>query len=71
MTRETLTEEKRELQFMLLDIISELEQVMVCQLEITDIIPISRGLKVVYTVATDRVRQWSRTIKYSVLANYD
>lgn len=69
MTQRTLTEEKKELYLKLLDIIAELEQVDVYKIDIAEIIPIGKGLKVVYTVATDRVRQWSRTIKYSDLAN--
>lgn len=69
MKEKRLTEEKEDLMIILLDIISSLEQVMVCQIDITNVIPISRGLKVVYTVATDRVRQWSRVINYSTLAN--
>lgn len=69
MTQRTLTEEKEDLIVKLSDIISRLEKVKIYQIDITDIIPTIRGLKVVYNVATDRVRQWSRTIKYSDLAN--
>lgn len=69
MTRDKLNEEKRELQFKLLDIIAELERVRGYQVAIKDIIPVLKGLKVVYSIATDRVRYWSRIIKYSDLAN--
>lgn len=69
MTQRTLTEEKKELHFKLLEIIAKLEQVKVYKLGIVNIIPIGKGLKVVYTVTRDRVIQWSRTIKYSDLAN--
>lgn len=69
MKQKTLTEEKEELKVKLLDIISKAEKVTVYRIDITDIIPTIRGLKVVYTVATDKVRKWSRTIKYSDLYN--
>lgn len=71
MAQRTLTEEKEELKFKLLNIIAKLERIKVYQLNIEDIIPISKGLKVVYTTATDKVRKWRRTIKYSDLANND
>lgn len=71
MKQKTLTEEKGELILKLLVIISKLEKITIHRLNIVDIVPISKGLKVAYTVTTDKVRQWSKIIKYSDLANED
>lgn len=69
MKQKTLTEETEDLYFKLLHIIAKIEQVKLYQINIIDITPVLKGLKVIYSVATDRVIQWSRVINYSTLAN--
>lgn len=69
MTQRTLTKEKQELHFKLLDIIAKLEQVKVYEIGLIDVIPISKGLKVIYKITWDQNRKWARTIKYSDLSN--
>lgn len=69
MERTTLTEEKRELSFKLLELLAKKESVKVYNINIKSIIPIGKGLRVDYAVTTNKVQQWSRTIKYSDLAN--
>lgn len=69
MTRNELTEEKRELNLLLSKIIAKHEQAQANEIILIDIIPIAKGLKVIYEIVWDMNKKWSRTIKYSDLAN--
>ncbi len=69
MTQRTLTEEKEELKFRLLDTIARLEKIKIYCIDIIDIIPIVKGLKIIYTIGIHNPKKFSRTIKYSDLGN--
>lgn len=69
MTQRTLTEEKLELRVKLMGIIAKLERAEANEIALIDIIPIAIGLKVIYEIAWDMNKRWSRIIKYSDLAN--
>ena len=69
MVRNELTEEKRELNLVLSNIIAEREKQSVYIINILDIIPIIRGLKIVYTIGINNPKKFSRVVSYSDLAN--
>ena len=69
LSQKTLNEEKRELNDLLLHILCKLEQLTVEEIELQSIIPVFKGLKVVYKTSKSNVQRWARTIKYSELAN--
>lgn len=71
MTQRTLTEEKRELNLVLSKIIAKNEQAEANEIVLIDIIPIAKGLKVVYKTSKSAVQRWARTVRYSDLANND
>lgn len=70
MSQMTLNEEKEELNDMLLDFLSKREQLDVENIEIINVIPVSRGLKVIYKTSKNQVQKWARTIKYRALADW-
>lgn len=65
-----LTEEKQELNNILLTFLCRWEQLDTDDIEIIDIIPVSRGLKVIYKTTKSQDQKWARTIKYKDLANF-
>ena len=69
MSQKTLNEEKRELNELLLHILCKWEQLTAEEIELHNIIPVFKGLKVVYKTSRSKVQRWARTIKYSELAN--
>lgn len=70
MSQMTLNEEKEELNDMLLDFLCKWERLDADDIEIINIIPVSRGLKVIYKTSRNQVQRWARTIKYRALADY-
>lgn len=70
MSQMTLNEEKEELNDMLLNFLCKWELLDTDNIEIIDIIPVSRGLKVIYKTSRNQVQKWARTIKYRALADW-
>ena len=70
MSKKTLNEEKQELNDMLLTFLCKWERLDTDDIEIIDIIPVFKGLKVVYKTSRNQVQKWARTIKYRALADW-
>lgn len=70
MSQMTLNEEKEELNDMLLDFLCKWERLDAEDIEIIDIIPVFKGLKVVYKTSRNQDQKWARTIKYRALADW-
>ena len=70
MSQKTLNEERQELKDILSNFLCKWEQLDTNDIEIIDIIPVSRGLKVIYKTPKSQVQKWARTIKYKDLANF-
>ncbi len=70
MSQKTLNEEKQELNDILLNFLCKWERLDTDDIKIIDIIPVSRGLKVIYKTNKSQVQKWARTIKYRDLANW-
>lgn len=70
MSQKTLNEEKEELNDMLLDFLCKWERLDADGIEIINIIPVSRGLKVIYKTPKSQVQKWARTVRYRELANW-
>lgn len=65
-----LHEEKQQLLNVILHIIADLEELTTDKIELLQIIPVLKGLKVVYKTAKVFNQKYARTIKYSELANW-
>ena len=70
MSQRTLNEEKEELKDILSNFLCKWEHLDAEDIKIIDIIPVSRGLKVIYKTSKSQVQKWARTIKYKDLANF-